>query len=148
MDIFKELHDRMDYFAENIAAEVAEKRYYEIAEVKAIAKTRLWFAITDCLELQVTDAENRRRLLIDAYGKPGLPQWRKLELASEISKVNSEKGDANRLLHTMQDYSAFEQMKNYIRQQFGQDSLESFFNSYYNLPENRKRKGAIKHLKP
>ncbi len=143
MNIFKELHETMDFFAENIAAEVSEKRLYEVAEIKDIAKTRLWIAISECLQIQVTDAEKRRRDAVAEYGKPGIPHWKKVEMGAQIAKINAEKKDANRLMHTIQDYDAFEQLKFYVKDKIGQEYYDDFFENYYNRPENKKRKKHI-----
>lgn len=140
MEIFKELHERMDAFAENIAKEVAEKRFYEIAEVKAIAKTRLWFAIYDCLQLQVTDKEKELRKLVEEYGKA---KGNRIQLGTVIAKVTSEKKDANRLMHTMQDYNEYEQLKKYVKEKCGENIFMDFVNNYLEKPENRKRKPYI-----
>jgi len=139
MTIFKELHKRMDAFAENIAKEVAEKRFYEIEEIKAIAKTRLFWAIHDCLQIQVTEKEKERRELVEAYGKVS-GSHKTIKIGVEISKVNAEKKDANRLMHTIQDYNEYEQLKHYVKDKFGENAFFDFVNNYLDRQENRKRK--------
>jgi hypothetical protein len=146
MIIFKELDKLMNEFSENIAAEVSEKRMYEVAEVKAIAKTRLWFAITQCLQLQVTEAENRRRGLVQLYHDQRLPNWKRIKLQAELAEVTAEKKDANRLLHTMADYNEYEQLRHYIRDKYGYEALKDFYDNYCNKEEFKNRKGTA--LKP
>jgi hypothetical protein len=137
MDIFKELHETMDAFAETIAKEVAEKRFYEVAEVKAIAKTRLWSAIYECLHLQVSDAEIKRRGLIEQYGTA---KENRIEIGVKLAKLNSVKADANRLIHNMRDYNHFEQLKKYLKNTYGHQAWKDFRDNHLNTDEYRIRK--------
>jgi hypothetical protein len=134
MDIFKELHEALDAFAENIAKEIAEKRFYEMGEVKAIAKTRLWSALFECLQLQVTEKEKERRKLVEEYAKA---KGDRIVLGAKIAKVNSEKADANRLMHNMRDYNHFEQLKKYLNAKYGNEVWKDFRDNFLNKDENR-----------
>lgn len=139
MDIFNELHSRMDFFADEIAKEVSEKRYYEVAEIRAIAKTRLWFAIYDCIQLQVTEKENERKKLVNEYAKA---KEDRIKIGAVLSKVNAEKKEANRLLHTMKNYNEYEQLKHFVKNRIGKEVFDDFIKNYLNRPENIINKNA------
>jgi len=136
MDIFKELHETMDAFAEVIAKEVAEKRFYEVAEVKAIAKTRLWSAIFECLNLQVSNAEIERRKLVEEYADA---KENRIEIGAKLAKVNAQKADANRLMHNLRDLNRFEQLRKYVKEKFGISAWKDFRDNYLNTDEYRIR---------
>jgi len=125
MPSYKEIHASLDYFAENIAKEISEKRYYEIEEIKAKAKTRLWFAITDCLSITINDSEEKKRKLVSEY--QNCNDSRKIHIGIEISKLNSKIKDANKVIMLQRDYEEYEMLKKYVKDNYGNEVMQSFF---------------------
>lgn len=145
MDIFKELDEAQARWAEVIANEVADRRFYDIKEVAAYAKIKLNMAIMELLTIQVNDLEQQRNGLAKAYVDKSLPVYKRMEIAGQLAELNPKKKALNRILHTISDYDEFRQLKNYIVEKFGKEALHEFFDNYVDRPEFKTNKMKHKH---
>src|SRR5688572_30760711 len=92
-------------FAKNIAEEVAHKRFYQMEEVKAVATTRLSFALSEILRLQTNQLNEEATTLKQILTDPTTPGWRKFEVAGELSQVNNKLKKINKANAAQQDYN-------------------------------------------
>lgn len=133
---FNKVKDAIDDFAKNIAEEVANIRYYEVDRIKAVASTRLNFAIQELLQLQLLDNEEEKAKLVDQYINPSIPNWKKEKLKRQITALNLEIKKSNRLRATFADYNEYRQLSHYLIDKFGVQILEDFRANYLNKGEN------------
>jgi glutamyl-tRNA reductase len=145
---FNKVRAAIDDFAKNIAQEVADIRYYEVDKIKAIAATRLNFAVQELLQMQFLDYEQEKAKLVDQYIDPHIPNWKKEKLKRQITALNLEMKQNNRLRATFADYNELRQLSHYIIDKYGKEVLHDFRNNYLNKGENathiRRRTGNQK----
>lgn len=125
-------------FAKNIAEEISGIRYYEADRIKAIAATRLLFALQELLKMQLLENEEDRAKLKDVYLNPATPNWKKEKLKKEITKLNLVIKQNNRLKTTFADYNEYEQLRHYVMDKFGVPAIKDFQDNYVNRDENAK----------
>jgi hypothetical protein len=133
---FNKVRDAIDDFARNIAQEVADIRYYEVDKIKAIAATRLNFAVQELLQLQFLDYEKQKATLVDQFINRHTPNWKKEKLKRQITALNLEMKQNNRLRATFADYNEYRQLSHYIIDKYGKDVLHDFRENYLNKGEN------------
>ena len=128
-------------FAENIAKEISEIRFYEVAHVKAIAKTRLWLAIKECLKYEVWSEQEKMQELKEKLDK--VPGYLKPKVQTELAKAKLEMKQQSRLLGCMSNYDEYEQLRHYLIDRIGREYWEDFKDNYLNRDEYRQRRGSL-----
>jgi hypothetical protein len=99
-----EIQSVVSGWAETIAKEVAERRFYDVNEVAAYAKVKLAKAIEDCVKLHNDDLINKRMELVAQYTHPNLTHHKKTKLAGEIAAINVRIKERNKTLNSVEDY--------------------------------------------
>jgi len=122
-----EINKIIEDFAKNIAEEVATKRFYEVDEVKAIATTRLSFALTEILKMQVLEQEDKRAELRAVFNDPGTPIWKRRKVMAELTLLNNEIKKVNKAVAARREFNDYQQLRYFVRQKFGQDTLAEFY---------------------
>jgi hypothetical protein len=135
---FNKVMHAIDDFAKNIAEEVANIRYYEVDRIKAIAATRLNFAIQELLHFQLLGYEEEKAKLVEVYLDRATPNWKKEKLKKEITALNLVIKKNNRLKTTFADYNEYEQLRHYVMDKFGIPAIKDFQDNYVNRGENAK----------
>lgn len=135
---FKKAKQAIDDFANNIAEEISVIRYFEVDKIRAIAITRLIFALQELLQMQLLEYEEERAILKDVYLNPSTPNWKKEKLKKEITKLNLTIKQNNRLKATFADYNEYEQLRHFVMDKFGVPAIKDFQDNYLNRGENAK----------
>jgi hypothetical protein len=122
-----EIDKIIEDFAKNIAEEVATKRFYEVEEVKAIATTRLTFALTEILKQQVLSQEDKRAELRAIFNDPKTPAWKQRKVMAELTLLNTEIKKVNKAVSARREYDEYQKLRYFVRQKLGQDALNEFY---------------------
>lgn len=141
-DISK-IRETISSFAKSIAVEVADKRYYNVDEIKLIAETRLEFALWDIVQINVLLFESEKERLIVEYTDPSTPNWRKQKLQGEIRRIGNAKKKFNRVHSSLSDYNEYRQLKTFVTTKFGEEVLRDFIDNFLNKEENVLHKSKI-----
>jgi hypothetical protein len=123
-----EIDKIIEDFAKNIAEEIATKRFYEVDEVKAIATTRLSFALAEILKMQVLEQEDKRAELRAVFNDPKTPIWKRRKVMAELTLLNNEIKKVNKAVSARKDFDEYQKLRYFVRQKFGYDALSEFYN--------------------
>lgn len=123
-----EINRVIEDFAKNIAEEVATKRFYEIDEVKAIATTRLSLALTEILQMQVLEQEDKRAQLTAVFTDPKTPKWKRQKVMGELATLNAEIKKVNKAVAARKDFNEYQRLRYFVQHRYGYDVLTEFYN--------------------
>jgi len=122
-----EINKIIEDYAKNIADEVAYKRFYEIDEVKAIAKTRLSFALTEILKLSVSEYENEAVRLKEIYTDPKTCGKEKFAIGGQLSVLNNKIKKYKKAKVAQEEGEEYRMLKKFVKDRFGPEALVEFF---------------------
>jgi len=115
-----------------ISEDIAERRFYDKAEVKAYASVKLKEAVHSIIDLQTVDLEKERADLAARYARPSQPTHILENIKRLLSEVNFKIKQRNRFLALMEDNSEYKALKKYVNNRFGQDAMNDFYNKINN----------------
>lgn len=124
---FDEIEARIKTFSDDIAKEIAQKRFYEMEDVRAIAKTRLYLALSEVVEMFVIEMEDERLTLVEQYNNPDVPNWKKEKIKARLSVLNNQHKKYKRANHSFEDYNDYQRLKDYLKRNGHEQILQSFF---------------------
>jgi hypothetical protein len=125
----EEIEKIIDDFAGNISQEIATKRFYEIDEVKAIAKTRLSFALTEVINLSLSECQDQAAALKARYTTPGISGKEKFKIGGELAVLNNKIKKYNKVITARREASEYYALKTFVRKNYGDDTMQAFYNS-------------------
>jgi hypothetical protein len=123
----QEINRIIEDFAKNIAEEVATKRFYEIEEVKAIATTRLSFALTEILRVSVSIYEDEAAKLKAIYTHPDTNGKEKFEIGGQLAVLNHKIKKFKKAKVAQEEGEEYNKLKIFVKHRFGQEVLAEFF---------------------
>lgn len=124
--MLQDLDDIMNYYSRNIASSIANINYFNIDDVASIVKAQLFLAIKDCQESELEKEQKARAKMVEEYSAPSTPNWRKMQLNTEISKANVKIKAMNKSTHLMKDKNDYDALKKYIRSIYGDSVIQDF----------------------
>jgi hypothetical protein len=126
MNAYK-INDIIDDFAKDIAKEIAEKRFYEMEEVKAIAKTRLLFALTEILAVSINNYEAEAARLKAIYADPSVTGRYRAEIGGKLGVVNDKLKMYRKAIKAQEEGDEYQKLKAFVKGRFGPEVLAEFF---------------------
>lgn len=135
MIYFTQLEDAIKKFARIISIELTERKYYEVEQFEAFAKTRLYFAISEIVKLESEDLAEKRRGLVEAL-HTNIPYYKKKEIQAQLAELKPKLAELNRVNKSCEDYTEYAQLQHYIKEKFGAEHVKDFFENYLNRNEN------------
>jgi hypothetical protein len=126
MTVYK-INDIIDDFAKSIAEEIGQKRFYEISEVKAVAKTRLSFALTEILAVSVDKYEGEQARLKEIVADPTVTGHYRAEISRKLGVVNDKLKKYRKAIKAREEGDEYDKLKSFVRDKYGTEALNDFF---------------------
>lgn len=114
-------------WANVIAIDIAERRFYDKGEVAAYAKTKLFTAISECINIQVDNLIRERTDLTIEFNLPTTAVHRKMKIQAKLTELNLKIKERRYYQEKTKDTGECKALKKYINNRFGKDVMDDFY---------------------
>lgn len=114
-EIFLSVSNEIDKHSLSIATALSEMKLWSNDRVIPTISVRIKNALKDCFKLFSAAKQGERDYLVTQYNSD-IPNWKKEKIKAELSIVNRQLKDSNRVLHTFLDMSEYRLLKDMLKE--------------------------------
>ena len=110
---------------------LGNSRFYSLDELVRILNFSLLnkngYKVSHLSALSNDELEQKIIGLTEAANQPGVIWWKKKKFEKELKEAKEEKKCFNKVIETMKRNDEYMRLKDYVRQNFGEEVLDRFF---------------------
>ena len=142
IDFYQELFSS---HANLLAKEISDRPNINVEEISEMLKVRLMMLIEHACIERKTPLQERVEEIKRILKQPNLSGHSRHKYQSEMNEIKNEFKKENTILHTIENVDQYDALKEFVKKNFGQESLDIFYASQDRWTHERAKHYAIQH---